>query len=324
MKLSKSRITKWVVFGLVLALGFALKSTEFALAEGYGLTVAPMYQNLIIDKNDSIKSSFKISNPSSSTQDTYYSIDIEPFYMTDEGNVVHKAESSRNEIMEWVSFDIPTEGKLSPNEVKEISFTITVPDSAPAGGQYMAIVVTASSKPSDGSNGSSDAREGEYGATINEIKRMSHLIYAEIAGNTIRKGEIYDVSVPSFLLSGDITGTSFVKNTGNVHGDAKYTLQIYPLFSNEEIYSNEEKPETRTVLPNRSMYAETKWDKTPAIGIFNVVYTVEFGDAKQQVSKMVIKCPLWLLFLVLFAVAAIIIYFVTRTRTRRGTRRDEE
>ena len=302
MKLSKSRITKWVVFGLVLALGFALKSTEFALAEGYGLTVAPMYQNLIIDKNDSIKSSFKISNPSSSTQDTYYSIDIEPFYMTDEGNVVHKAESSRNEIMEWVSFDIPTEGKLSPNEVKEISFTITVPDSAPAGGQYMAIVVTASSKPSDGSNGSSDAREG----------------------NTIRKGEIYDVSVPSFLLSGDITGTSFVKNTGNVHGDAKYTLQIYPLFSNEEIYSNEEKPETRTVLPNRSMYAETKWDKTPAIGIFNVVYTVEFGDAKQQVSKMVIKCPLWLLFLVLFAVAAIIIYFVTRTRTRRGTRRDEE
>ena len=65
MKLSKSRIIKWVVFGLVLALGFALKSTEFALAEGYGLTVAPMYQNLIIDKNDSIKSSFKISNPSS-------------------------------------------------------------------------------------------------------------------------------------------------------------------------------------------------------------------------------------------------------------------
>lgn len=320
MKLRIKLFNKMVVFGLMAALWFVVSDAKSVLAEGYGLTVAPMYQNLIIDKNDSIKSSFRVSNPISSTQDTYYSIDVEPFYMNDDGGIVHEAENDRNEIIKWISFDVPTEGKLSPNEVKEISFTITTPDSAPAGGQYVSILVTASDKPINDDKSSSEAGAGDYGATIKETKRMSHLIYAEIAGSTIKRGEIYDVKLPSLLLSGDITGSAFIKNTGNVHGDAKSTLQVYPLFSSEEIYSNEENPEMRTVLPDRSLYAETKWDKTPALGIFNVVYTVEFGETKQQVSKMVIKCPLWLLFILLFAIFAIVIFFVVRFKKRNSGR----
>ena len=281
------------------------------------------HQKIILMPGESYESSFRISNPSSATEDAYYELSVEPFYLSNENEVQFEAHGDNSEIVKWISFQVPTDGVLEPNEVRSIKFEVEVPENVAAGGQYASIIVTLMSKGEQEGQENTES-QGNTQTTIKEIKRIAHLLYAEVAGDTVKGGEIIEANVPSFLLSGDIKGSSLVKNTGNVHSDAKYTLQVFPLFSSEEIYTNEEKPENKTVLPDRTLYSETVWDETPNIGIFNVVYTVEFEGSKAEVRKMVIKCPLWLLFLVLFAVAAIIIYFVTRTRTRRGTRRDEE
>lgn len=319
-----NRVVKWMALCSLAVFVSMLFDYNAAMAK-YGLSVAPMDQKMVLDLGESREASFTMSNPSSSTEDVYYKITVEPFYVDESGNTIFEAEGDSGEMVNWIAFNIPTEGKMEPNEIKEVSFTINVPKVAPAGGQYVAIFVTTDNKPvEDHSSDQSGVDNGTSNAGINEIRRLGHLIYAEVVGTTIRKGEVLETNVPSFLLSGQVFGSSTVKNNGNVHGEAKYTLRVFPLFSNEEIYSNEEKPETRTLLPNRSMYAETKWDKTPAIGIFNVVYTVEFEGSTAEVRKMVIKCPVWLLFLILFVIAAIIIYFVTRVKARRNSRRDEE
>ena len=324
MKKYFSKITKWVAAGVLTLTGVVWQGANSVMAEGgYGLTVSPMYQNIVINPGDTYEASFRISNPSNSAQDTYYNIEIEPFYMNNKGEVEYTAEGNSGKIADWVTFDIPTEGKLAPNEMKEVTFTINVPESAPAGGQYMSILVTASGAP-DSDDPELERSGDDAGAMIKEIKKMAHLVYTEVTGDTVKKGEITNVNLPSFLLSGNITGSATIKNTGNVHGDAKYTLKVFPLFSDEEVYTNEEEPLTSIVMPNRELYSEVAWSNTPAVGIFNVVFTVEFQGEVTEVSKMVIICPIWLLFLIIFVIAAIIIWIVMRVKGRKNSRKKSE
>jgi len=258
--------------------------------------------------------SFKVSNPSSSNADLQYEIEQKSFYVDESYGTTFDGENSP--IVAWTTLNSDSTGILAPNSNTEIRFTISVPIDAAAGGQYEAFLVK--TKEFDALNDITNA------AVIKEELIMAHLVFAEIAGNTVRRGEVIETSISSFLLTGDIVASSAIKNTGNIHGNAIYKLQIFPLFSNEEIYTNEEDPESRIILPDRTLYNETIWENTPPVGIFNVIYTVEFEGVTAQVSKMVIKCPIWLLFIIIFAIIAIIIYFVTKSRTRKKSSRHAE
>ena len=313
-----------ILVGLASVIAMALFAvginTNSVMADGFGLTVTPMNQKIVINPGDTYEGSFKISNPAASTEPTHYEISAEPFYLNGKNDVVYEEEGEMGKIVDWVKFNVPTEGRLEPNEVKEVMFTITVPKNAPAGGQYLAITTK-----SENANSKKDASENSGGnkAMIEEIKRVAHLIYAEITGATVKKGEITDANVPGFLFSGKIKGSSSVTNQGNVHGTATYKLQVFPLFSNEEVYTNEEDPTTLTILPNRTVYDELTWDETPSFGIFNVVYSVEFQGSTAEVKKMVIVCPMWLLFVIIFVVVALIIFIVIKVK-KRGSRKEAE
>lgn len=316
MKIYYKKVTGWIIAGIITVLGSLTQAVPIALAVGNGLTVSPMIQKIIINPGETHQASFEISNPSNSTEDLYYELSVEPFYADEQNSITYQAQGNMSDIVNWVEFDVPTEGKIEPNGTKEVIFTINVPKTAPAGGQYLSIMAIRKNNPNINSD-SSDSSDNTRQTMIEETYRMAHPVYAEVTGNTVRQGEISNINLPGFIFSGKITGTSSAKNLGNVHGDARYTLQVFPIFSGEEIYTNEENPETHTILPDRTYYNETSWDNTPAFGIFNVIYTVEFAGVTEQVSKMVIVCPLWLLFIIIFVIAAIIIYFVMRSKSRK-------
>ena len=83
-------------------------------------------------------------------------------------------------------------------------------------------------------------------------------------------------------------------------------MQIFPLFSSEEVFTNEEEPKETWIMPERTVFSSVKWDGTPSVGIFHVIYNVEYEGVESKVDKLVIVCPLWLLFLILLAIFLLI------------------
>ena len=285
---------KYFIAGLItfLVLGF-LTPHNSVYAEGATFQVSPMNQKISLIPGERTYGTFKVTNPDTNPSNFHFTLSVEPFTVDSDYNIKYENNGDYNQIVDWITIE-GNEAELPPNNTATVHFYIDTPENAPAGGQYVAIVVK--------SAGNDDSKEG---LNIKSNFGITHAIFAEVAGETIRKGEVDSINLPSFLFSGNITGTATVKNVGNVHSDAAYTLQVFPIFSDEEIYTNEENPLTNTILPEATRTTMLSWDETPSIGIFHVIYNVEFEGVNQKVDKMVIVCPLWLLFII-----AVIIFLI--------------
>ena len=306
-----------VVFSLVLLMALSLTTIyNVHAADKWSFSVSPMKEKILLNPGEQYSSSVTVYVQEGDNTDIRYKVEVEGFYVDENYTNVFAECGTYCEMKDWITIESPTEGRLSPGGKTEIKYTINVPKDAPGGGQYASIIVQGDPW-TDESGDTEDDDDKDVAPTIKEEKKIAYTVYAEVAGDVTRQGEITDLDVPSFLLAGDIKGSASVKNTGNVHGDAKYTLQVFPLFSDEEIYTNEEDPNTKTILPDRTRYEETVWEQTPSVGVFNVVYTVEFEGVTAQVSKMVIKCPIWLLFIIIFVIFALIFYFVAKAKARK-------
>ena len=309
---------KYILSILILLLVTFVTISPVQAEEGYTFAVSPMKEKVALNPGDSYSSVVTIYTSNEYNTDIEYSVKTEGFYINENNDTIfEECNNEYCELSEWITIDSPTKGTLSPNQKAQIYYTINVPENAHGGGQYASIIFEAKLANNESDPNASE-NDNEIISTVTENKRIAYTIYAEVAGDINRQGEVQDINVPSFLLSGNIKGTSSIKNTGNVHGEAKYKLQVFPLFSDEEIYTNEEDPDTKTILPDRTRYEETTWEGTPGIGIFNVLYTVEFEGVTAQVSKMVIKCPIWLLFLIVFIIIALILWLVLRTKNRKN------
>ena len=308
MRLKLNKIKKWVV-----ALGAIMLSllpvSGMASASRLALMMSPLNEVVILTPGEKYTGTFTISNGVDNNEEIKYTVAPQPLFVDENYNIYYEKTESLNQIVDWISID-ETSGNLPINAAKKINFTIDVPKDAPAGGQYAAIVVTALSE-------NNNTVDGETGVAMNENIAMAHIIYAEIAGTTKHSGEVVSTNVPSFIFDGNITAESTIKNTGNTHGKATYTLQVFPLFSDEELYTNEENPDTQLLLPNRTLTNVSSWDQTPMVGIFNVKYTVEFEGVTTEVTKLVIKCPLWLFFIIIFVIIAIITWLIVKARNRK-------
>ena len=291
------------ILSFVCTLAFTCSGIAYAQAGSF--SVSPMFQNVSLVPGEEYRGTFSIVNPNKNDTDFKYKLSIQPFTVDQEHEVVLDNNGDYNQMTKWLSIE-STDGIISPNSTKEIKFVINVPIDAPAGGQYAAILV---------SSDNTGSMEGAVNITNNY--QITHLIYADVAGETIRKGEIDDVNVPGFLFSGNISGSARITNQGNVHSRSTNILQVFPLFSDEEVFTNEENPDTTFIMPSSTRLSSLEWQETPSIGIFHVIYNVEFEGVNQKVDKMVIVCPLWLLFIIVAIIFLIIFKILSGKKEKK-------
>lgn len=283
------------------------------------LTVSPQHQTVTLVPGEVFEGLIKVSAQAGSDVATGFEISVGPFSQVknddskdDYGDVNYVESSTYNQIVDWITFD-STSGVVKPNETKVIPFKITVPEDAPAGGQYASIIV----------RDANPSVSEDDGLAINSVFQIISILYADVAGETRQTGEITDNSMPSFLLNGPLDASSMVKNTGNVHTRAQYTFQVWPLFSAEEICTNEEDPETSLVLPETERY-HSQTCQLPSIGIFKAKQTVKLFDKTSVTEKMVIICPLWLLFVIVAFIIILIFWVAFNIRGKKRTSSSEK
>lgn len=274
--------------------------------------VSPMYEKIALVPGQVYHGSLTVTNPAENSNDFSYEVNVLPFMMNDNYDVILAEKENYSMIVDWVSLEKES-GTISPNDSDVINYTISVPEDAPAGGQYVAITVASAKGDPIAEN-----------VNIQQVMQIAYMVYANVAGNTVHDTIISDMNLPSFLLDGDITGSATITNNGNTHLDAYYKLQVFPIFSSEEIYTNEESPEGNIIMPETSRSTVVSWPETAMVGIFRVLFTVECDGQVGTIEKIVIVCPAWLLFIIIFVIFALIFYFVAKVKARKKAAKKAE
>lgn len=278
------------------------------------MTISPPRQKMILMPGEVYEGSINIANSANATTDLKYSVIIGSFNLREdeEGNTDYNYTdvdtiTSYNQIMDWITLE-KTSGTVEPNGMDTLSYTITVPEDAPAGGQYASIVF-------QDDTGKDEENSGNV-MIENVVQFASHII-AEVAGETRDEGAIIENNIPAFILSNKLSAMATVRNNGNVHTDATFVLQVWPLFSDEEICTNEEEPTESLIMPETERLHVEECN-LPSIGIFRAKQTVKIFGETSVVEKTVFICPLWLLFIIIFAIIMFIMWLVVRAKSRKS------
>ena len=203
-------------------------------------------------------------------------------------------------IADWIKLE-DAKGTLEPNGTANIKFTITVPEDAPAGAQYAAIVVSQSKD---------EAKKSVM--NVDNIVEIASIIYGEVEGETVMDGHILENEVPGFSTTAPITVSAKFDNHGNVYDLAMITIaaknnltgEVYlPTETNEGVYEE-------LILPDTTREVKRDVEGLPFLGIVHIEQSINYNGEVSKLEKDVIICPVWFMVLAAVVVAALVALIV--------------
>lgn len=275
-------------------------------------TVTPMSYNIELSAGQEYSSTLTIVNPANAAKDFNYKVGISPYAVEgDDYEVDFTTESIRTQIADWITIENPI-GTLRPNEIAKVKFTIKVPETAPAGGQYAALMVSSNNENKINGN-----------ISISNVFEMASIIYANIKGETVRDGELIDSTIPGFVTKLPIRISATLVNNGNAHEIAKTNLEVKNLLSPQIIYPQpgESGMINEVIMPETSRYITRDITGTSQLGVYEVTQTINYLGQDYKFRQTVVICPIWFMVLSIVTVTAIVALIINRIKKYRRKRR---
>lgn len=275
-------------------------------------TVTPMSHNISLEAGEVYEGYVTVANPANAAEDFSYKVEVSPYAVIGEDYEADFAsESTHTQIADWVTIENPT-GVLKPNETVNVRFKIEVPETAPAGGQYAALMI---------SSNTDSTVSGDV--SVNNIFEMASIIYANITGETIEAGEVLENTIPGFVTATPIQVSALITNTGNAHEIARISLEVKSFFSATPIYPRpgESSVINEVIMPGTSRYVTRDIAGISPLGIYEVTQTINYLGENHQLKQTIVACPVWFMALAIATIAAITVAIVHRVKTSRRKRR---
>lgn len=264
-------------------------------------TLTPMSQRIKLEPGEEYEGSITVVNPGSSVNDFSYKAEVSVYSVIDKDYTADfLTQNDHTQIAKWITIENPT-GLVKPNDAIKIKYKIKVPTTAPAGGQYAAIMVS--------SNGDGDIGDG---VAVRNVFEMASLIFAEVSGENIRAGEIINNYVPGFATTVPIEINTTLTNTGNVHEVARVSLQVKSVFSSNVIYPGKDESGTieEVIMPDSTRFLTRNIDGISSLGMYDVTQTISYMGSVSTVQKTIIVCPIWFLLLIVLTISVLIFAIV--------------
>lgn len=262
-----------------------------------------MGTDVSLKAGEKVTGSITVLNQQDSKDPFTFKVTVVPYGVVGEDYDADLVSSTeQTQLAKWITIENPT-GTLNPNESVEVKYTINVPENAPGGGQYAAIIVGSDSN-------------AESSSLVEYVYEMASIVYGKVEGETVHSGTIASHSVPAFSTVPKVAITAQIENNGNVHEYARVDLTVTNFFSGEEIVSTEES-ETKiaeVIMPYTRRQLINNLDNLPSLGVITVKETISYLGENSTIEQRVIICPLWFLLLVSCTIIAIIAAIVARVR----------
>lgn len=289
------------------------KNLLYAQINGEGLTISPPISEPQIKPGQSVEQIIRLTNPTDRLIEVYPRVmDFKAKGETGEPKFIEPStEDSKYSLASWITFQ-KSKVALTPEQIVEFKYTITVPTDAEPGGHY-GVVFFASEPPK--------SEENVSNVTISSM--VGSLILVKVPGQIVEKGVVDQFSAEKTLyLNGDVNLAARISNVGNVHFKPQGKVKINGWFgTTKELPINEQ---NGNILPDSTRKFENKWtpDKI-AFGRYRADISIVYGESEKTLTAFTTFWIIpWWSFVILAAIILILIFLIVRLRRRLRTKKN--
>lgn len=276
--------------------------------EALSLSISPTLFEMSASPGQEWQSTLKIIN--SNAYELRISPSVVNFSPQGEGGQgrftpVLSAESAGQSFAEWISIEDAVI-VIPPEQTVQVPFSIQVPEDAPPGGHYAAILIGTKSE---------KGPEGETKVETSQV--VSSLVFLRVAGDIFEQGSIREfTSLRSIYESPEVKFDLRFENKGNVHLQPRGDIKILNMWGQERgIVPINKQSLFGNVLPESIRKFTFTWSgewSLADIGRYTAIATLAYGENERQFTSGVTNfwvIPWRALLVVILTIVAFVWFF---------------